>query len=207
MSADKYFEEQVPSAGTAGQDHPATDERAIEFGWHTHEAVQGWIESVDIKTSIVLVAEIAVAGAAASSLLTDGGAFRHATGLHLAFAIAAVVALSGAVAASLWVVFPRLGKKGSEAEENGDIIYFGHLRHRSAVEIEDVLKGLTPQSQRWQLSRQLQATGRVAWRKHVWLRRSIGLLALGSLLFVTSLVAFDQPGDLDQQPVRVKLVK
>jgi hypothetical protein len=47
-----------------------TDRTGIDFGWRAHEAVQGWTASVDIKASIVLVVETAVAGAATQALIT-----------------------------------------------------------------------------------------------------------------------------------------
>jgi hypothetical protein len=185
------------------------EHQSVSFAWQAHEAVQGWIESVDVKTSIVLVAEIAVTGAAAGSLLFNNGELHQATGLHLDVAIAALVTLAGAVASALWVVFPRLGSRKQHAEDGGDdIIYFGHLRHHMADDIVGILKRLTPEDERRQLARQLHIIGEVAWRKHVWLRWSIALLAIGSILFALSLVAFDvEKEDHRVQPIKVQLIK
>jgi hypothetical protein len=53
------------------------------------------------------------------------------------------------------------------------------------------LAGLLPaHRQRVQLARQLIITSDVAWRKHVWLQRSLGLFAIGTGLLVISFVAF-----------------
>jgi hypothetical protein len=160
------------------------------FGWQTHEAIQGWTESVDVKTSIVLLVEIAVAGAAANALITDGGELHGAVGLHLAVAIAAVTALVGAVACALWVVFPRLERSLTAEMAPRGLIYFGHLQVRSVEDIAASLKGLTVEEERRQLAAQLHITSRVAWRKHLWLQRSIGLLVVGAALLVVSFVAF-----------------
>jgi hypothetical protein len=160
------------------------------FGWQAHEAIQNWTESVDVKTSIVLLVEIAVAGAAGSALITDGGELHGAIGLHLAVAIAAVTALAAAVACALWVVFPRLEHRRTREHAPKGLLYFGHLQARSADDIAAALKDLTAEEERQQLAMQLHVTSGVAWRKHLWLQRSIGLLVLGTALLVVSFVAF-----------------
>jgi hypothetical protein len=208
MSASEDQERKGQSPLPSRQNDGLSNEQKVHFAWHAHEAVQGSIESVDIKASIVLVAEIAVVGAAANALLTDGGELHNATGIHLALATASLVALAGAVAVALWVVFPRLGSRKHRAGSNEDIIYFGHLRLRSPEHIAGSLEALTPDNQLRQLSRQLHVIGQVAWRKHVWLRWSIGLLALGSVLMVITLVAFDPAeGPSSELPVKVKILK
>lgn len=183
------------------------DPQALAFAWRAHEAVQGWIESVDIKTSIVLVAEVALAGAAAGSLLANGGELHQARGLHLACGIVAVLALTTSVGAALWVVFPRLGSRKIRAGASNDVIYFGHLRRFSGDDIEDILKTMTPESELRQLSRQLAVTGTVAWRKHVWLQWSIVLFAVGASFFVLSLVAFGSPDTSQPPPLKVRIIE
>jgi len=167
-----------------------SEDEAITFGWRVHEAVQSWTESVDVKASIVLVAEIALASAGVKSLITQEGELHNVAGVQLGLAIGSCVLLAAAVAALLWVVFPRLGGMKGPTGHPHDIIYFGHLRSRTRDEIDAVLASLTAEDQRRQLARQLKTTGEVAWRKHVWLRVSIALFALGSLLLVLSFVGF-----------------
>lgn len=160
------------------------------FGWQAHEAIQSWTESVDVKASIVLLVEIAVAGAAARALITNGGELHGAVGLHLAVAIAAVTALAAAVTCALWVVFPRLEHRRTKEHAPKGLLYFGHLQARSVDDIATALAGITVEGEREQLAKQLHITAGVAWRKHLWLQRSIGLLVLGSVLLVVSFVAF-----------------
>jgi hypothetical protein len=155
-----------------------------------HEAVQAWTASVDVKSSIVVVVETAVAGASANALITGNGELHHATGLHLACAIAAVTVLILAVAAALWVVFPRLERARATALAPTSLIYFGHLRRRTADDIQAALSTMTDDEALRQLALQLQITSAVAWRKHAWLQRSLAAFAIGSGLLVLAYVAF-----------------
>ena len=54
-----------------------------EFGWRAHQAIQAWTSSVDVKSSIVVVIETAVAAARAKALITEKGELHSAVGLHL----------------------------------------------------------------------------------------------------------------------------
>lgn len=110
--------------------------------------------------------------------------------LHLATAIAAFSTLAAAIGCGLWVVFPRLEHTKIAQAAGGGLIYFGHLRARNTEDIEQALRTLTPEQVCHQLARQLHVTGGVAWRKHVWLQRSLVLFALGAVLLVISYVAF-----------------
>lgn len=158
-----------------------------EFAWRAHGAIQLWTAGVDTKASIVLVVETAVSAAGATALISSGGELHDATGLHLGASIAAVTFLVLAAACALWVVFPRLnyrdlGKPG--------LIYFGHLSQRSPEQIVEALERLDGTEELLQLAYQLAVTSEIAWRKHVWLQRSIGLLSLGGILLLASFVAF-----------------
>src|SRR5258705_128133 len=103
----------------------------VAFGWRVHEAIQGWTATVDIKASIVIAIETAVAGTAARELITKHGALHGAIGLHLATAIAALAALAAAIGSGLWVVFPRLERMSTGRAAPDGLIYFGHLRNRA----------------------------------------------------------------------------
>jgi hypothetical protein len=162
----------------------------IQFGWQAHQAVQSWTASVDVKSSIVVVIETAVAGAAAKALITEKGELHSAAGLHLATAISATVALVLAVACALWVVFPRLERGRTSTIAATGLVYFGHLRSRSPDDIAQALATLTPDEERMQLARQMHITGQVAWRKHAWLQASLILFAIGAALLVIAFVAF-----------------
>jgi hypothetical protein len=164
--------------------------RGIAFAWQVHQAAQAWTASVDIKASIVVVVETAVASAATRALITNHGELHTATGLHLATSIAAVTALVAAVACALWVVFPRLERRRAARLAQTGLVYFGHLRARSPKDIATALAEITPEEELHQLASQLQITGELAWRKHAWLQASLALFALGALLLVISYVSF-----------------
>lgn len=166
------------------------DVDGVAFGWRVHEAIQGWTATVDIKASIVIAIETAVAGTAARELITRHGELHGAIGLHLFTAIAALATLTAAIGSGLWVVFPRLERTSIAQAAPGGLIYFGHLRNRDTEDIAQALERLTADEERLQVARQLRVTGNVAWRKHAWLQASIVLFALGAALLVASFVAF-----------------
>jgi hypothetical protein len=175
-----------PSSPASGE------ERSLggQFGWEAHIALQTWTDSVDIKTSIVVVVEAAVTGAASKALVSKTGELHSAHGLKLATAIAALVLLALAVGLALWVVFPRLKRRRTAAAAADGLVYFGHLRHRTPADIERALAAMTPAEERRQLARQLHVLGDVAWRKHACLQASLVAFATGSSLLVLAFVAF-----------------
>jgi hypothetical protein len=164
--------------------------RGGDFAWRVHEAQQAWTASVDIKASIVLVVEVALAAAGGKSLLVSGGVLHEAHGLHLAVAIVAVVLLALAVGCALWVVFPRLERRVGRPKAEPGLIYFGHLRQRSVDDIDKALAGLDEAAERREIARQLHVTAQVAWKKHAWLQKSLALLGVGVCVLALALVAF-----------------
>jgi uncharacterized membrane protein YdcZ (DUF606 family) len=170
----------------------ADDARPLgnEFGWEAHIAVQEWTASVDVKSSIVVVVEAAVAGAASKALISENGEMHHATGLQLATAIAAMSVLVLAVVLAIWVVFPRLKRRHTSQTAPDGLIYFGHLRARRPEDIERALATMTAEEERRQLARQLHVTSDVAWRKHAHLQASLFSFAVGCALLVLAFVAF-----------------
>lgn len=177
-----------------------TQSSGTEFGWRAHEAIQGWTASVDIKASIVLIVEVAVAGAAAPSLITRDGELHNATGLRLAVSILALVLLALSVGFALWVVFPRMQRRRAAKLAATSLIYFGHLNRREPAEIANALANLTPEEERLQLARQLKITSQVAWRKHGWLQISLVIFAVGALTLCTAFVAWHDPSPPTQSP-------
>lgn len=161
-----------------------------QFGWEAHIAVQEWTASVDVKSSIVIVVEAAVAGAASKALISRTGELHGATGLQLAIAIAAMSSLVLAVVLAIWVVFPRLARRRTSQHAAEGLIYFGHLRDRTPEDIERALARMTPAEERRQLARQLHVISDVAWRKHAHLQASLFAFAVGSVLLVLAFVAF-----------------
>jgi Family of unknown function (DUF5706) len=170
-----------------GSEESAPDRANVEFAWKAHAAIQGWTAGVDTKASIVLVIETAIAAAGATALITSGGELSETAGLQLGLSIAAVTSLVLSVACALWVVFPRLNYRSLNKP---GFIYFGQLAQRTPGEIVTALSAFSDTDELSQLADQLAVTSRIAWRKHVWLQRSIALLALGAILLLCSFVAF-----------------
>jgi hypothetical protein len=152
--------------------------------------VQEWTASVDVKASIVVVVEAAVAGEASKALVSKTGELHDAAGPQLATAIAATSSLVLAVALAVWVVYPRLRRRRTTQLAPDGLIFFGHLRDRAPEDIERALATMTAADERRQLARQLHVTSEVAWRKHAYLQASLGAFALGSALLVLAFVAF-----------------
>jgi predicted secreted Zn-dependent protease len=78
------------------------------------------------------------------------------------------------------VVLPRLRRRAARRDADHGLVYFGHLRHRSAADIKRHLRRLDDDEALEQLARQLEATSRVAWRKHARLQAGMLALALGA---------------------------
>lgn len=134
------------------------------------------------KASITLVFSVALATLAGREVFNSSGGLHDAFGAKLwivrvmgiFFAVSALFALS--------VVLPRLRRRATRQEAHHGLVYFGHLRHRSAEEIERRLRMLDHDEELNQLARQLNATSVIAWRKHAHLQ-----LAMLSLLVVSAL--------------------
>jgi hypothetical protein len=173
----------MPEADPAQIDDPHL---AIEFAWRVHHAIQQWTHNVDQKASIVLVFTTALAAVAAREVLSADGALyaTHGFRLWLLRAMAGLFASSALFALS--AVFPYL-RTGQVAREAGrGLIYFGHLHHRSAVDILRDLRRLDERTILEQLAREVQVTSSIAWRKHLRLRTSLVLLLLAATLFAVA---------------------
>lgn len=155
----------------------------LDFAWKAHEANVAWVRNVDQKASIVLVLSTALAGVAANQSLTPDAPLAHATGLKLAATIATGVFFTLAALLALSAVRPHLRPRRARRLAHDGLIYFGQLRRRSAVDIETALDRLTCSQARRDLGRQLEAHGRIAWRKHRLLQLSLNSVVLGGVSF------------------------
>lgn len=166
----------------AGPEAGPEDDRGVEFGWKAHAAIQDWTRTVDQKASITLVFTTALGTLAAREVLSPEGGLHNPVGaqlwavrgMGLLFATAALLALG--------VVFPQLRRRKAKAEAHAGLVYFGHLRFRCPADVEAALARLDPGEARHQLARQLVHTGRIAWRKHAFLRWSLCAL-VGAITF------------------------
>jgi len=168
----------APPAGT-----PAP---GIDFAWRVHAALQDWTRSVDQKASIILALSAAIATIAGREVFDANGGLRDtsSTKLWLVRIMAISFAASALLASS--VVLPRLRRSAARREAHRGLIYFGHLRHRTAADIEQHLRRLDDDETLAQLARQLEATAAVAWRKHARLQAATIALMLATTSFATA---------------------
>lgn len=148
----------------------------IEFAWRAHVALQEWTKAVDQKASIILVFSVALATLAGREVFDIDGGLYNATGLKLWTVRFMGVSFAATALLALLVVLPRLRRRAARTEADEGLVYFGHLRHRTAADIEAHLRRLGEDEALAQLARQLQATSVIAWRKHA--RLQAGLVAL-----------------------------
>ena len=160
-----------------------TPSEQLDFAWKAHEANVAWVRNVDQKASIVLVFSTALAGVAARQALADNAPLAHATGVKLAATIATGAFFVLAALLALFVVRPHLRPRKARRLARDGLIYFGQLRRRSAGDIETALERLTATHARRDLARQLEAHGRIAWRKHRLLQLSLNSVILGAVSF------------------------
>ncbi len=159
--------------------------RAIDSAWKIHGAVVDWTAKVDTKANYTATIESAlIVGTVA--MHSTGRRFHDLHGAAVVFYWIGMGFLIAALVLSVAVVRPRLrrGKVKSEAPNN--FIYFGHLRHWEPKELQNALlkEDLLPM-----LSRQLVATSKIAWQKHICVRWSVQLTAVGLLTLVGATIA------------------
>jgi Family of unknown function (DUF5706) len=148
--------------------------------------MQDWTRTADQKASIILVFSTALATLAGREVFSVNGGLHEASGTKLwivrimgaLFAAAALLAIS--------VVLPRLHRRTARREADRGLVYFGHLRHRSAADIQGQLRELDSDEALGQLARQLSATAVVAWRKHARLQAAIVALVLAASCFASA---------------------
>lgn len=155
----------------------------IDFGWRVHLAIQEWTKSADQKASIILVFSVALATVAGHEVFNATGGLHDASGVRLWLVRAMGAAFAASALLAVWVVLPRLRRGALRRDAPAGLVYFGHLRHRSAADIERQLRALDDDEALAQLARQLMATSAVAWRKHARLQLAMFALVIACILF------------------------
>jgi hypothetical protein len=165
---------------------PPTATPGIDFAWRVHAALQDWTRSVDQKASIILALSVAIATLAGREVFDANGGLHETSGTKLW--LVRIMAISFAASALLAssVVLPRLRRSAARREAHRGLIYFGHLRHRTAADIEQHLHRLDDDETLAQLARQLKTTAAVAWRKHARLQAAMLALLLATTSFATA---------------------
>jgi hypothetical protein len=147
-----------------------------------------WTAKVDFKASIVLALEVGVLGLVVT-LSGDKGPLHQLSGWHVIAYRAGVGALFLGALLGMGVVIPQLNRRRTRKtgqEWHTNTIYFGHLRHWDDKALTARLN--ERQDSVEQLSRQLIAMSRIAWRKHSLLQVSMISLAVGAALVTSSAV-------------------
>ncbi len=111
-------------------------------------------------------------------MFAGGQVFGHGGSLYdadvvqrWAIRIMAVAFVAGGLSA-LHAVFPSLRRRRAREYAATGLIYFGHLRHANAEDIEKRLASLEDHDAIRQLALQLDETAEIAWRKHCRLQRA-----------------------------------
>lgn len=154
------------------------DHDPVATGWRIHDAHVAWTANVDSKANFVLAIE--------SAMLAGVVAFDPAqlkTAPARGFFWTGVMALVLALIGVALVVRPRLRRKRGKVEAFDNFIYFGHMRHWSAEDLESKLAAtdMLPM-----LSRNLVAMAKIAWMKHTLVQRSLEAAFAAGALFALS---------------------
>jgi hypothetical protein len=169
------------------------DGEARQFAWRVHEAQESWIGKIDVKASVVLALEGALALLALTSdplrdLLQGSHIWARPLGfVGIGFLLVGIVCGGAAV----WPFTGSVRRLRTDAPQN--LIYFGHLRHLSSDKLVDGLSGLAPASELDMLARQIVATSRINWWKHRMIQASlasafVGVAALATLIIFGAVV-------------------
>lgn len=158
----------------------------LDFGWKVHAATQDWIRGIDTKASLSLAIIAALGVFAGGQVFGDKGSLYdvHGAQLWAVRLMAAAFVASGLCA--LHAVFPSLKRRRAREHARIGLIYFGHLRHSDAEDIEKRLTSLDALEAVRQVASQLDATSKIAWKKHCRLQRAQVFLVVAIAAFGAS---------------------
>jgi hypothetical protein len=137
----------------------------VEYAWRVLQAQEAWLGRIDTKASIFLTAHAAVLGVLVAFRVQAGGPLVRQIGTKQTVGDVALVLGAAALGVAAVAVFPMLGRP-SDHRNSHDLIYFGHLRHRSADEVSAQLMGLEQWEAINQVARHSVAVARINWVKH-----------------------------------------
>lgn len=161
------------------------DHDPIDTAWRIHTAIVDWTGKVDSKASFALAIESAVLAGIVS--MTDGNRrLANLEGLASVLFWSGVAFLIAALLCAIYVVRPRLRSKKVQSESGAHFIFFGHLKHWNAHDLEEALmeRDLLPM-----LAHQLVNMSEIAWAKHRMLQLSLtGAVLASGLIGVAALV-------------------
>lgn len=149
-----------------------------EHAWQIHSAQMDWTGKVDAKASFAL----ALDSAAIAALVALSGENMVFADLRFSWVWflywASVILLTAGGLAALLAVVPSLRKKKLEEEKDANFIYFGHVRHWHAENLEIALRHNDPLPV---LSRQIVNMADILWKKHIKVALSLSFVGAGIL--------------------------
>jgi hypothetical protein len=172
----------------SSSDHTAEEpsmQQALEFTWNAHQAVSDWSARLDTKSSILLSLETAATVVVVAATET-GHVFARLQDLRLYAFRGGLGLLLISIALAAFVVFPKSGQRKVHGGPSG-IVYYGDVRRWDAYELYAYLSTLKPQQYLKLLTDQLVTLSRYAWKKHLQLRASMFLAALGAILLLSAI--------------------
>lgn len=135
----------------------------LDTAWKIHQAQSDWTGRVDAKASFIFALSSA-AVATTVTLSAKGRVFHNLPEQWLQWMFWAGLALLAlGVYLSSRVVIPRLRASKMRSEYKANFIYFGHLQHWSASDLEAALREQDPLPV---ISSQIVAMAKIAWKKH-----------------------------------------
>ncbi len=154
---------------------------AVENAWKLHQAQMEWTSRVDAKAAFALTLESAAITVAVGFGLSGRVFAEDTSGVQLLLFLTGSTLLLAGAALSAYVVTPLLSPGRGRKLDDGDFVYFGHARRRSADELAKALEAdeLLPQ-----LTRQIVRMAEIAWIKHVRVKWSLMLGGAGAILVV-----------------------
>ncbi len=155
---------------------------ALDNAWRIHEATGEWTARVDAKAAFAFTIESAVLGAVIALTTTDKVYDNFDAWWKVALYMLGVVLVFVSIYFAGSVVAPDLNSRGLKKASRENYIFFGHTRfwEGRSDELADRLKR---DDLLEQLSRQIGIMGRIAWDKHIKVKRSMWFAMTGVAVF------------------------
>lgn len=149
-----------------------------DTAWRIHASIIDWTGKVDTKASFAL----AIESAALAGIVTLTGSGRRLDGLvgcEVGFFWTGIAILLIGVLSVITVVAPRLRSTKMPSEWQNNYVYFGHLMHWNAEDLQKVFEEEDPLPA---VTRNIIVMSKIAWTKHRRLQVSMWLATFGTAL-------------------------
>ncbi|GHF97408.1 Pycsar system effector family protein [Streptomyces thermodiastaticus] len=153
-----------------------TQEDATRHAWQLQGTLAESTRTADAKASFALAIESAMLAAMVTLAGSEHGLGRISGALARTVLWTGVALLAVSVVLAVLAVLPRHDREGRRRPvHQDDFVFYGHIRHLTAAELEESLRGHDPLPA---LSRQIVAMSRILWIKQRLVRQSL-LIAVG----------------------------